>query len=50
MYLFLLGWYLNYLNDHVWAEVGKELPKQFPEPPPVRKLDVGNSALAHTAG
>ena len=30
----------KYLNNCFQAEVGKELPKQFPEPPSVGKLDV----------
>ena len=31
------------------AKVGKELPKQFPEPLSVGKLDVGNFAFSDTA-
>ena len=35
-------------NNYFRAEVGKQLPKQFPEPPPIIKFYVGNSALSHT--
>ena len=39
----------NYLNKYFRAKVGKELPQQFPEPPPVGKLGVGNLALSCAA-
>ena len=39
----------NYLNNYFRAEVGKNLPKQFPDPFPVGKQGVGNLALSHTA-
>ena len=39
----------NYLNNYFQAEVGKELPKQFPEPLSVGKLDVGNFGFSNTA-
>ena len=39
----------NYLNNDFQANVGKELPKQFPEPLSVGKLDVGKLAVPHTA-
>ena len=32
----------EYLNHYFQAKVGKELPKQFPEPLSIGKLDVGN--------
>ena len=34
----------NCLNTYFQAKVGKELPKQFPQPLLVGKLDVGNFA------
>ena len=37
----------NYLNNYFQARVGKELPKQFPEPLSVSKLDVGNFAFSN---
>ena len=39
----------NYLNNDFQVKVGKELPKQFPEPLSVRNLDVGNFAFSDTA-
>ena len=39
----------NYLNNYFRAKVGKELPTQFQEPPPVGKNYVNNSALSYTA-
>ena len=36
----------NYLNKHFQAKVGKELPKQFPEPLLVGKLNLGNFAFS----
>ena len=38
----------NYQNNYFRAEVGKELPKQFPGPFPVGKQGVGNLALSYT--
>ena len=35
----------NYLNNYFQTKVGKEIPKQFPEPITVGRLDVGNFAL-----
>ena len=52
MFLGLQGYYSqhqqNYLNNPFQGEVGKNLPKQFPESPPVGE-QVGNSALCYTA-
>ena len=39
----------NYQNNYFEAKVGKELPKQFPEPLSVGKLDVGSLALSDNA-
>ena len=39
----------NYLNNYFQAEVGKELPNQFPEPFSVGKLDVSNFEFSNTA-
>ena len=39
----------NYQNHNFQARVGKELPKQFPEPLSVGKLDVGNLTFSNTA-
>ena len=39
----------NYLNKYFQAKADKELPKQFPEPLLVGKLDVGNFALSNPA-
>ena len=38
----------NYLNNYFQAEVGKELPKQFPDAFSVSKLHVGNFAFSKT--
>ena len=38
-----------YLTNYFQAKVGKELPKQFPEPLSVGKLDVGNFAFSNAA-
>ena len=39
----------SYLNHFFQAKVGRELPKQLPEPPSVGKLVVGNVALSNAA-
>ena len=39
----------NYLNHSFQAKVVKQLPKQFPEPLSVGKLDVGNFACSNSA-
>ena len=36
---------INYFR----VEVGKKLPKKFPEPPPVSKQDAGSFALSFSA-
>ena len=39
----------NYLNNYLQATVGREFPKQFPEPLSVGKLNVSNFALSNMA-
>ena len=39
----------NCLNSYFQAKVGKELPRQFPEPLSVGKLVVGNFAVSSNA-
>ena len=39
----------SYLNIYFQAKVGTELPKEFPGPLSVGKLDVGNFAFSNTA-
>ena len=35
----------NYLNNYFQARVGKEMPKSFPDPLSVGKLDVGKFCI-----
>ena len=44
--LFVQSHRQNYLNLYFWAKLGKQLPKQFPDPPLFGKQDVSNFALA----
>ena len=39
----------NYLNNYFPAEVGKDLPKQFPESFPIGRQGVSNLAPSSTA-